>query len=83
MIRETSSPGIKIYYEPHCDYDEKSTAPITDLDVVITPACSQLIAGYPLVRPSCVLLTAGAGSFWRCRTLHGGAVGVDASRACA
>ena len=50
MIRETSSPGIKVYYEPHCDYDEKSTAPITDLDVVITPACSQIIAGYPLVR---------------------------------
>lgn len=49
VLRETSSPGIKIYYEPHCDYDEKSTAPITDLDVIITPASSQILAGYPLV----------------------------------
>ena len=40
-----------MYYEPHCDYGEQSLedANIESVDVVITPASTQLLLGYPLV----------------------------------
>ncbi|KAK9795939.1 hypothetical protein WJX73_009032 [Symbiochloris irregularis] len=55
VLRETkggSKGGVSLYYEPHCDYDEASLrdAGAQGVDVVITPASSQLVAGYELVQ---------------------------------
>ena len=49
VIRETAPGGVKLYYEPHCDYDEASVARIGKVDVVVTPANSQVLVNFPLV----------------------------------
>lgn len=43
------SPPIRLYYEPHCDAPADTLAAIGTVDVVVTPAASQRLAGYPLV----------------------------------
>lgn len=34
-----------LYYEPHCDFDAKSVASVGQVDVVISPVQSVLLAG--------------------------------------
>jgi len=52
IFSETDPGGIKLYYEPHCDYQEASFQDVASVDAVITPATDQIIAGaYPLVSP--------------------------------
>jgi L-ascorbate metabolism protein UlaG (beta-lactamase superfamily) len=42
--------GVRLYYEPHCDVpDVSALAKIGGADVVVVPAVSQRLAGYPLV----------------------------------
>ena len=41
--------GVRLYYEPHCDTPAGELASIGSVDVVVTPAVSQRLAGYPLV----------------------------------
>ena len=41
--------GIRLYYEPHCDYDEDAIAKIGKVDAVVTPANSQVLMKFPLV----------------------------------
>jgi len=50
MLSETQPDGIKLYYEPHCDYDEAAVAKIGKVDAVVTPANSQVLINFPLVR---------------------------------
>jgi L-ascorbate metabolism protein UlaG (beta-lactamase superfamily) len=41
--------GVRVYYEPHADAPADALASIGTVDVVITPAVSQRLGGYPLV----------------------------------
>ena len=41
--------GVRLYYEPHCDAPDAALAAVGAVDVVVTPAVSQRLAGYPLV----------------------------------
>lgn len=50
IISETHTQGIKLYYEPHCDYDEEAIARIGKVDAVVTPVNSQVLVTFPLVR---------------------------------
>lgn len=50
VLSETQADGIKLYYEPHCDYDEAAVAKIGKVDAVVTPANSQVLINFPLVR---------------------------------
>lgn len=50
VISETHTQGIKLYYEPHCDYDEEAIARIGKVDAVVTPLNSQVLVTFPLVR---------------------------------
>ena len=49
VLSEACSDGIKLYYEPHCDYDESAVAKIGKVDVMVTPANSQVLIKFPLV----------------------------------
>lgn len=49
VLSETIANGIRLYYEPHCDYDESSVARIGKVDVMVTPANSQVLVNFPLV----------------------------------
>lgn len=40
--------GLRIYYEPHCSFDEESVSSVSPVDVVITPGRQYKIAGFPL-----------------------------------
>jgi hypothetical protein len=44
-----SSPPLRLYYEPHCDAGPGVLEALGTVDVVITPAVSQAIGGFPLV----------------------------------
>lgn len=59
VLSETQADGIKLYYEPHCDYDEAAVAKIGKVDAVVTPANSQVLINFPLVRSqrSCLART--------------------------
>ena len=59
VLSETQADGIKLYYEPHCDYDEAAVAKIGKVDAVVTPANSQVLISFPLVRSwrSCLART--------------------------
>lgn len=51
-VREGGPGGsnpIRLYYEPHCDAPEAALASVGTVDVMVTPAASQRLAGYPLV----------------------------------
>jgi len=50
VLSETQPDGIKLYYEPHCDYDEAAVAKIGKVDAVVTPANSQVLINFPLVK---------------------------------
>lgn len=51
IFSENAADGIKLYYEPHCDYQEDSFSDVPSVDAIITPASDQIIANaYPLVR---------------------------------
>lgn len=51
VISENVAGGMRLYYEPHCDYDDGSVSSIGLVDAIITPASTQLIGGvFPLVR---------------------------------
>lgn len=50
VLSETQSDGLRMYYEPHCDYDESSVASVGKVDVIVTPANSQVLIMFPLVR---------------------------------
>lgn len=53
IFSENAADGIKLYYEPHCDYQEDSFKDVPSVDAVITPASDQIIANaYPLVGQS-------------------------------
>lgn len=52
--------GASLYYEPHADYLEDSVARVAPVDVVVSPPCSQILLGYPLVGRAVVGLR-GAG----------------------
>jgi L-ascorbate metabolism protein UlaG (beta-lactamase superfamily) len=43
------TPPLRLYYEPHCDAGPGALDGLAPVDVVITPAVSQKIAGFPLV----------------------------------
>ena len=51
----TEKRPLRIYYEPHCDWGEGALDGLAgssgagSVDVVVTPAVSQKLAGYPLV----------------------------------
>ena len=49
MLSESHPNGIRLYYEPHCDYDSSSVAKIGKVDAVVTPANSQVLIKFPLV----------------------------------
>ena len=49
MLSESHPNGIRLYYEPHCDYDSASVASIGKVDAVVTPANSQVLIKFPLV----------------------------------
>ena len=50
VISENVDGGMRLYYEPHCDYDDGSVSSIGLVDAIITPASTQLIGGvFPLV----------------------------------
>nr|XP_024367630.1 uncharacterized protein LOC112278406 isoform X3 [Physcomitrium patens] len=38
----------RIYYEPHCSFDEESVRSVSPVDVVITPGRQYKVAGFPL-----------------------------------
>ncbi|GBF97920.1 hypothetical protein Rsub_10593 [Raphidocelis subcapitata] len=40
----------RLYYEPHCDFDESSVASVGRVDVVVSPVLDVLLGGYPLVK---------------------------------
>ncbi|KAK9864385.1 hypothetical protein WJX84_001970 [Apatococcus fuscideae] len=51
VISENVDGGMRLYYEPHCDYDDGSVSSIGLVDAIITPASTQLIGGFfPLVK---------------------------------
>ncbi|DBA80412.1 TPA: hypothetical protein ACH3X2_007349 [Trebouxia sp. C0005] len=50
VLSETQADGVKLYYEPHCDYDEAAVAKIGKVDAVVTPANSQVLINFPLVK---------------------------------
>ncbi len=50
VLSETQADGIRLYYEPHCDYDEAAVTQIGKVDAVVTPANSQVLINFPLVR---------------------------------
>ena len=53
IFSENAADGIKLYYEPHCDYQEDSFSDVPTVDAIITPASDQIIANaYPLVSHS-------------------------------
>ena len=53
IFSENVADGVKLYYEPHCDYQEDSFSDVPSVDAVITPASDQIIANaYPLVSGS-------------------------------
>ena len=62
VLRETGGSGVSVYYEPHCDYDEQSlrSTGAEGVDVVITPASSQLVAKYELVGSPISVACAGS-----------------------
>jgi Beta-lactamase superfamily domain len=41
--------GVRLYYEPHCDFEEGSVQASAPVDVVITPVVNQNLFSYPLV----------------------------------
>ncbi len=49
VFTEQVPDGIRLYYEPHCDYEESSLAGIDSADIVITPCVNQELLSYPLV----------------------------------
>lgn len=50
VISENVDGGMRLYYEPHCDYDDGSVSSVGLVDAIITPASTQLIGGvFPLV----------------------------------
>lgn len=49
VLSESCPSGIRLYYEPHCDYDSSSVANIGKVDAVVTPANSQVLIKFPLV----------------------------------
>ena len=49
VLSESHQNGIRLYYEPHCDYDSASVARIGKVDAVVTPANSQVLIKFPLV----------------------------------
>lgn len=40
----------RLYYEPHCDFDESSVRSVGRVDVVVSPVLDVLLGGYPLVK---------------------------------
>jgi len=46
---DAASPPLRLYYEPHCDAGPGVLEALGTVDVVITPAVSQKIGGFPLV----------------------------------
>lgn len=49
VLAETQTNGLKMYYEPHCDYDESSVASVGKVDAIVTPVNSQVLIKFPLV----------------------------------
>ena len=84
MLSETQADGIKLYYEPHCDYDEAAVAKIGKVDAVVTPANSQVLITFPLVRSwrSCLARTLRAGFPCTCNVVFKGFVMDLASGKC-
>ena len=54
VVSETAPGGIRLYYEPHCDYDEDAVAKLGKVDVMVTPASSQVLIKFPLVGLHCI-----------------------------
>lgn len=50
VLAETQTNGLKMYYEPHCDYDESSVASVGKVDAIVTPVNSQVLIKFPLVK---------------------------------
>lgn len=46
-----AAQGASLYYEPHADYIPASVSRVAPVDAVVSPPCSQILLGYPLVRP--------------------------------
>eukprot|EP00238_Polyblepharides_amylifera_P014934 CAMPEP_0196579840 /NCGR_PEP_ID=MMETSP1081-20130531/25121_1 /TAXON_ID=36882 /ORGANISM="Pyramimonas amylifera, Strain CCMP720" /LENGTH=246 /DNA_ID=CAMNT_0041899539 /DNA_START=294 /DNA_END=1034 /DNA_ORIENTATION=- len=49
VLREKVEDGISWYYEPHCDFDERSLRSVGTVDLVISPAAEIKLGGYALV----------------------------------
>lgn len=53
VLKETVPDGIRMYYEPHCDYAVDSVASVGQVDIVVTPPSTQsLLGAYDLVKGS-------------------------------
>ena len=57
VLSETAPGGIRLYYEPHCDFKEGSVEEVGQVDVVVTPPSSQVVLGLPLVSSLLCLLS--------------------------
>eukprot|EP00884_Botryococcus_braunii_P010013 jgi/Botrbrau1/19012/Bobra.0100s0044.1 len=52
IISEVAEGGTRLYYEPHCDYEEASFRDVDAVDALVSPVVSQLLVSYPLVMGS-------------------------------
>lgn len=48
FVLQEMQTGLRIYYEPHCSFDEESVRSVSPVDVVITPGRQYKVAGFPL-----------------------------------
>lgn len=46
---DAAAAALRLYYEPHCDAGPGALESLGRVDVVVTPAVSQKIGGFPLV----------------------------------
>lgn len=58
--------AVSLYYEPHCDFDPKGLEGLAPVDVVVSPAQSVLLGGYPLLKGHTDLAQVS----WRMRCMH-------------
>lgn len=50
VVKENVPGGMSLYYEPHADYNPASVAKVGQVDVVVSPPCTQSLLGYDLVK---------------------------------
>eukprot|EP00891_Asterochloris_glomerata_P002268 jgi/Astpho2/2268/Aster-x0102 len=48
VLREAG--GVSMYYEPHCDAQASALQRLDPVDIIVTPAVSQMLISFPLVK---------------------------------